>query len=222
MKTNLKKILSDYNIISIIRRNRMRKALRNEDVTFLCPNCMGGLLFHDLGLQFKSPTVNLMIPQTDFAKFVLDMDKYLNTEFVFFKNEKSNFPCAKLDDITVYFTHYSSEEEAEKKWKERVSRINKDNMFVFLAERDGLTREDILKLRNLNVKGLLVFTANDYPDIEYTLQISKYKNDGMVGNILQKSHLTGKREYEKFFDFVKWFNEADGKNFDVSKYAKKQ
>ena len=220
IKSVLKKI-SENNLLNTIRRNKMRKKLKNKGVSFFCPNCMGGILFHDLGLQFKSPTVNLMMYQKDFLKFVLDMDKYLNSEFVFFKHEEYTFPCAKLDDITIHFTHYISEEDAISKWNARASRINKDNIFIFLTERDGLTKDDILKLKSLKVKGILVFTANDYSDIEYTLQIKKYEKSGEVGNILKKSHLTGQREYEKYFDFVKWFNEADGKGLDITPYVKK-
>lgn len=220
MRKYIKKIYEN-NIFNIIRINNMRKNIKNTTVSFLCPNCLGGILFHDLGLQFKSPTVNLMMFQKDFLKFVLDMDRYLNTDFIFFKHKDYDFPCAKLDDITVHFTHYISEEEAIKKWKDRASRINKDNIFVFLAEGDGLTKEDILSLRTLNAKGILVFTANDYPDIEYALQIKKYKKNGAVGNILKKSFVSGKREYEKHFDFVKWFNEADGMSFDITPYIKK-
>lgn len=69
----------------------------------------------------------------------------------------------------------------------------------------------------MNLKGLVVFTAHKY-DLPYTVYIDKYNADGEVGNILRKNHLTESREYEKYFDFVKWFNEADGGNYDVSKF----
>ena len=220
MMNIINKIIDEYNPLVIMRRKKMRKALKNKDVTFLCPNCIGGILFHDLGLQFKSPTINLMMYQTDLLKFVLDMERYLKCEFEFFTHEKYTCPCAKLDDITVHFTHYHTEQDAVDKWNNRVKRMNKDNIFVFLTERDGLKKEDIEKLSKLDVKGIVVFTANDFSDIKYTLQIEKYKKDGEVGNILNKSIINGSREYETYFDFVKWFNEADGKDFDISPYIK--
>ncbi len=220
MKKLIVKFIDEYNPLVIYRRRKLRKSLKNKDITFLCPNCIGGILFHDLGLQFKSPTVNLMMTQTDFLKFVLKMDYYLQQEFEFFKHDEYNFPCARLDDITIHFTHYHTEEEAQNKWKERAKRINKDNLFVFLMERDGLSKEDILLLKNLNAKGVVVFTAMDYPEIEYTVKISKYSSYDEVGNILRKSHLTGVREYDRYFDFVKWFNESDGKTYNVKPYIK--
>lgn len=222
---NIKKFIMRMNPVAKLRRNRMQKELANRDVSFLCPNSIGGILFHDLGLRFLSPTVNLMMLQSDFIKFVLNLDKYLNGSFEFFECEEYTCPCAHLkadgvDDITVHFTHYATKESAEKKWRERAERIKYDNLFVFLTERDSITKEQIAALKSLKVKGLVVFTANEYDDIPYALCIDKYKSDGEVGNILKQSYITGAREYEKYFDFVKWFNEADGKNYDIKKFVK--
>ena len=219
VKETVKHLLSEKNPVAIRRRKKMREALTNTTPTFLCPNCIGGILFHDLGLQFRSPTVNLMMFQTDFVKFVLHMDDYLAQELSFFKHPEYDFPCAQLGDITLHFTHYHTEEEAAQKWAERSARIDRDNLFIFLEERDGLTREEMLQLGSTRARGLVVFTANAYPDIPYALQISKYASDGEVGNILAKSYWDDSHEYEKYFDFVKWFNEADG-NFDISPFVK--
>ena len=219
LKDTIKKLLEEQNPLVILRRNKMRKALENTAPTFLCPNCIGGILFHDLGLQFRSPTVNTMMTQRDFVKFVLDLDRYLGLELEFFGHPEHAFPCARLDDVTVHFTHYHTREEAEEKWKSRSARIDRKNLFVFATERDGLTEDEIRSLGNLKARGLVVFTAKAYPDIPYALQIPKYESDGEVGNILTKSWLDGSREYEKYFDFVKWFNEAYG-SFDISNFKK--
>lgn len=218
-KESIKRILSENNPIAIKRRSEMRRALTNSAPSFLCPNCIGGLLFHDLGLQFRSLTVNLMMYQTDFVKFVLNLDDYLEQKLIFFKHPEYSFPCAHLGDIAIHFTHYRSEEEATHAWRERSKRIDRDNLFVFLEERDGLTKEDILRLGSIHACGLVVFTANAYPDIPYALQIQKYERDGEVGNILRKSYLDEHHEYEEYFDFVKWFNLANG-DFDIALYKK--
>ena len=98
--------------------------------------------------------------------------------------------------------------------------MDKENLFVFLTERDGITKEEIASLRNIRARGLVVFTANYYPDIPYALQIPEYEADGEVGNILEQSRLDGSRKYEKYFDFVKWFNEANGGDFDISPFGR--
>lgn len=219
-KEQLKAWVARVNPLAARRRDAMRRALTNPTPSFLCPNCIGGILFHDLGIQFRSPTVNLMMTQTDFVRFVLDLDRYLSLEPEFFEKPGFDCPCAKLDDVTVHFTHYATAAEALKKWNERKTRIDRDNLFIFATERDGLSREEILRLGNLRCRGLVVFTASAYPDIPYTLQIPRYTPDGEVGNILEKSWIDDSREYEHYFDFVKWFNEADGAPFDVSRFAK--
>lgn len=214
-----------FNFVAEHRRNKMRKKIENKNVSFLCPNCIDGILFHDLGLKFLSPTVNLMMTQTDFVKYVKHLEAYNKGNLVFFNHKDFTCPCAKLcaqdlDDLVVHFTHYSTPEEALNKWNERKSRINFDNIFVFLEERDGLTYEELESLSALNVRGLVVFTAHKY-DLPYTVYIPKYADSGEVGNILRKNHLTEAREYESFFDFVSWFNNANGGNYDVSEYVKK-
>ena len=215
------KIVDDFiknNPFVHLRRWRMRRGLKNKGMSLFCPYCMGGTLFHDLGLQFCSPTINLMMYQTDFKKFILHLDDYLKQEFVFFKHPDYAFPCAKLGDVTVHFTHYKSEQDAVETWRRRCKRIDRNNMFVMCSERDGLTKDDILQLgRELKVRGLLVFTENPYPDIPYTLQIT----DGPVTSMQSTvSHLTGERKCERLFDFVKWFNEANGGDYDISPYMK--
>ena len=225
MKRLVKHILEEKNPLVLARRNSMRKRLTNKAPSLLCPNCLGGILFHDLGLQFRSPTVNLMMTQRDFVKFLLHMEEYLAGEFVFFRHPEYTCPCAYLsgeglEQIAVHFTHYATAEEAENKWRERARRIDRENLFVCLQERDGLTKDEILSLSGLRCRGLVVFTANRYDDIPYTVQIPAYEAGGEVGNILKKSLLNGARDYEKHFDFVKWFNEADGKSHQAKKYQK--
>lgn len=216
----IKHVLSERNPFAVLRRKKMRDALNNITPTFLCPNCIGGILFHDLGVQFRSPTVNTMILQTDFVKFILDLNKYMKMDLVFFEHPELTCPCAKLGDITVHFTHYKTSLEALQKWSARAARMANDNMFVCLMERDGLSEEDIIRLADIKVRGLVVFTANYYPNIPYALQIKKYRSSGEVGNILKKNYWNDGREYEKYFDFVKWFNEANGGDYDVTPFAR--
>ena len=220
LKNKINHILSKYNPLAVRRRSNLRKALVNHTVTFLCPNCIGGLLFHDLGLQFRSPTINLMMFQPHFVKFVHNIKYYLSKDFSPYIDPEFPVPCAHLEDIDIHFTHYATVEEGIRKWNERAKRIDWDNIFIFLTERDGLTYEEIKSLSHLKVRGILVFTAHDYPDIPYALQIPKYTADGEVGNILRKSRIDDRKEYENYFDFVKWFNEANGGSYDISPYIK--
>ena len=219
MKKKIKDLIYK-NPIAKHRRKCMRDALQNTNMTFLCPSCMGGELFHDLGLQFRSPTINLMMLQTDFVKFVTNFDEYMAVPFEFFKHPDYDFPCAKLKDITVHFTHYHSEEEAVTKWESRSERIDRNNLFIYCSDRDGITEEEVRSLGKLKVKGIVFFSAHDYKDIPYCLYIPKFKDVGVVQGIQDVHYPDCHRSYEEYFDFVKWFNEADGGDYDVSPYSR--
>lgn len=83
-------------------------------------NCTGGILSHDLGLQFKSPTVNLFFRAEDFIKFCENLKYYLSIEeFVECKNSEiigeRKYPVAYLDDLTLFLVHYRSVKEAQDK-----------------------------------------------------------------------------------------------------------
>lgn len=225
LKTKIINKIETINPIAIHRRKGMQSRLQNKDMTLLIPNCAGGHLFHDLGLRFMSPTINLMMYQNEFLQFVLHLDDYINNELVFYKHKEYEFPCAVLKadglpDVNIHFTHYDSEEEAREKWESRKKRINRQNMFVCISERDGIFKEEIASLSTLNVRGVVAFTCNDYPDIPYQVYLPKYHGNGEVGNILKRHYIDDSKEYEKKFDFVKWFNEADGSPYDVRRFRK--
>ncbi len=211
------------NPFAAVRRNRMKCRLKNRDFTLLTPNCLGGILLHDLDLRFLTPTVNLMMTQTDFLQFVLHIKEYLAGQLQFVEKPNEVCPCAELvygdlSPVTVFFTHYDTPEEAESKWRERAKRINYDNLFVFIEERDGITENNLKALGKLHVRGLVAFTCNEYPNLPYSVYLPQYQSLGEVGNILKKNILDDSREFERYFDFVRWFNEADGGDYDVSDY----
>lgn len=93
----------------------MRDELTNRSFSFLTPNCLGGILTHDLGLRFSSPTVNLMMTQTDFLKFVLYLEEYVRGQLEFYDDKDYTCPCAWLKakglvPICVHFTHYKNDD----------------------------------------------------------------------------------------------------------------
>ncbi len=223
IKISIKNVISNKNPFAVARREQMRKSLQMDSISLFCANCMGGMLFHDLNLEFKSPTVNLMILQPQFVNFMLHMHEYVKAPLKFVNCQEVSCPVAEISGsggvIRIFFTHYNSQEEAEKKWHDRIERIDYDNIFVICAERDGLLYSDMKRLSLLKVRGLLVFTAKKY-DLPYALQIPKYSSEEEVGNLLKRRLWNDGREYEKYFDFVKWFNEANGENYDIKEFVK--
>lgn len=114
-----------------------RKLNRNKDFTLISRNCIGGAVYHQYGLQFRSPTINLYIKLDEFNLFCLYLHEYLdgNMKQVFLND--CNYPVGELKptdnqlpNIYIRFMHYDSFEEALKKWDERKRRINWDNLYI--------------------------------------------------------------------------------------------
>ena len=77
------------------RNKYERSKLTNTDFTIFSQNCIGGIMYHDLGLQFRSPTVNMLFSPKDFIKFMEDIHWYLEQEIVFTSTDKP-YPTGKL------------------------------------------------------------------------------------------------------------------------------
>lgn len=173
----------------------------------ICSNCIGGLIYHRLGLKFMSPTINLWMTQSDFLKFVLELKMYLQKELIFIDEE--DYPIALLGDIKIHFNHYKNEDDAKRCWDKRKKRINFNNLFIIMYDKDGLSKKDLKKLEKINCRGKIVISNNNYPDLEYVLKIPADMNNPETRYRLNVSGLSGKRQYEKYFDFVTWLNKGN-------------
>ena len=61
--------------------NRSRR-LKNRDFTIIASNCNGSFMYHDMGLQYLTPTVNLAINMGDFVKMVENLRQYMEEDIV--------------------------------------------------------------------------------------------------------------------------------------------
>lgn len=187
--------------------NYMRERLNiTEPPSILCSNCIGGIISHNLGLKFMSPTVNLTINNRDFIKLVTNLDYYLNCEMISNPQRaiETDCPVGMLDDVEIVFTHYKTFEEARDKWNERKQRINYDNLYIMmtlgLKERE---RFDIIK--NINCKGKVVFSPCEMPEYDFVFHMLRYNGKVSVGQSAGLE-IDGFRAYEKEFDYVAWLN----------------
>ena len=195
-----------YYFPTVLNKYKAKQRIRNKDFSLICGNCMGGLIYHQLDLPFRSPTVNLRILQNDFYKFIHSLKEYLNCDFVELDN-KDGIPTGQLKDIIVTFTHFSSFNDAVTAWNKRRDRVNYDNLWIIATDRDGISEDDIYALKNVPCRGMVVFTAKKY-DLPYCFQLKQFVQQGYVGNILKQT-LFGKRYFELYFDYVAWLNSND-------------
>lgn len=121
--------------------------LQESHISIFSANCIGGFFSNVLGLQFRSPFVNLWLMNNDFIKFLREPHTYLEKHLTYkgttFDSRKINeFPVAMLGDITLNLMHYKSFEEAVNAWESRKARINWDNLFVMmLTERKEILEQ---------------------------------------------------------------------------------
>lgn len=185
---------------------RNRQMLRNKDFSLISENCNGGFILHDLGIRFNSPTVNLFFYPKDFIKYVKNLKYYSSLKLEFIRKANINYPIGKLDDIEIYFMHYETEELAKQKWEERTKRINYDNIFILMTDRDGCTEEDLQEFDSLPYKNKVILTHLPHENIKSCFYIKGFEDQKEIGHIYRfKNETTGKKFYDDF-DYVSWFN----------------
>ena len=90
-RLSLVKNISSWNRINL-RNTIERKRLKKQSFSIISNTCIGGVICHDLGLPFLSPTINLYIRPCDFVKFCADIQCYLEQEFI----EVTANSCSRL------------------------------------------------------------------------------------------------------------------------------
>lgn len=191
-----------YYLPTVYNRWKAQRQNRNQSFSLICGNCMGGYIYHQLGLPFLSPTINLVMSQLDLFKLASNLRSY---QFKRFKEGSDGWHS--LDDIKIFFTHYPDFESGANAWYKRFERVNYKNLYIIATDRDGITEEHIRKYGSISCKKVIVFTAQKYP-YPWCFQIEKFKDKHFVGNILGKT-LDGRWRFEHFFDFVGWLNSDD-------------
>lgn len=175
----------------------VKKKVNISNVSLISQNCIGGVIYHDTNQKFLSPTVNLYILPKDFIKFVNNLNYYLSLTPKVEMGEK--YPIGFLDDIKIYFMHYSSPEEAVEKWEERKQRINFNKIFVIMVERDGFDDEVFKDFLNIKYPKIL-FTRNEKYISNNSVYLKKFKNEKELSNIIPGRYIY------KYLKIVKLLN----------------
>lgn len=135
--------------------------------TIISNNCSGGAILHNLGMEFKTPTINLQILPEEFREFCCNLNYYINARLMnyipAYMSEKHkdmlkkmfggipDMPYGIIDNILVCFQHYETFSEAAQKWNERKARIDYDHIgYIFhvrgpeyAREAEDFIREDL-------------------------------------------------------------------------------
>lgn len=159
---------------------RQRKMLRAENFSIISQNCIGGVLYHDMGIRFLSPTINTFVKEPDFVKLCCNLEYYMSLPLQMRWEEE--YPVGRLEDIEIHFMHYETCKEAAESWEKRKKRIKYDQILVLATDRDGFDGK-IYEQWKLVPYPKVLFTAN--PEFtEDAVFYPEFEKDGFVGALI--------------------------------------
>lgn len=197
---------AEYKIFSTIRKRK----LKNHNPSILANNCNGGVMTHDLGLQFNSPLVNAGMYAEYYIKFLKNIEHYLSQPLVRIEDDPDGWYTAKCDDIQILLGHTKTYEESLANWERRKKRFNPDNMFVVFCDKMGCTYDMIKEFDELPIKNKVIFTHKPYPEFKSAYYIKGFENEKEVGVLSDWKSGFLKRRWLDDFDSVRFLN---GKGF---------
>lgn len=162
----------------------MKEKLQIKDFTVISQNCIGGVFYHDMGLQFTSPMINLYLTGKDFVAFVLNLDYYLSLKLRITWGEE--YPIGYLDDIVIYFMHYHTCYEAESAWEKRKQRIKRDKIIVLCTDMEDFTDEVYARWKQISYPKVLFTAQRKYANESETVFFPEYEKDGKVPDLIPK------------------------------------
>jgi uncharacterized protein (DUF1919 family) len=200
----------NLNSITLKLRNHVRKKmLSNRDFTIVASNCVGGTIYKDLGLEYKTPFVGLFINADQFVSMCEDFQEIMKLELEEVIDANISYPLGKIGSVVIHFMHYATFEDAKISWNKRKKRMNYANMYFVLSERDKCTFGDLIKFDKLSFTNKIALTKNNYIEIKNSHHIKGYEKESELGQLLDfKNSLSGKRKMYDF-NFIKWLNRIE-------------
>ncbi len=187
---------------------KVRKQLKNDQFTILCSNCIGGIIYHRLGKEFLSPTINMWMNQREFLVFLENLKECLEADVEFVKSERYTHPIGVIHcgggDVTLYFNHDKTEEEAKENWYRRRERVNFDNLYIIMYDRDGVTKEDLKRLEAIPCNNKVVLSDKRYEDLPYVCTLKA--SSAPFGPQYLDKDWSERRSFEKQFDYIGFLN----------------
>lgn len=204
--------------IDIIRKlylHHLRKSYKGGPISVISNNCNGGVLCHNLGLQFLTPTINLWIPIDDYINYVLHLKDFKNATMTEVVEPDIQYPIGILHnhnfgDVKIYFQHYKNFEEAKNKWFERSKRIDFNNIFLVIeAGKNAVPPVDNIVLKQLDSLPYkkVIFTDTVHNGIKSEFPLDIYDDNYFFGKIL--AYKNDKKRYIDDFDYVSFFNTGE-------------
>lgn len=182
---------------SIFETYAAQQKLQNHNFTLVSNDCWGGILYSWLGIQFRTPFINLLVPPKDYITLAGDIEYFLSQDLLFHaKNQKNTYPVGTLDGVHIHFVHDTTSHEAKLKWSRRIKRINRQNIFLKFETEDIPL---ITAFDNLPASRKIVFTRNQSATGSSVIHLHDH---GVEGPQLHRTCTTCLRQ----IDLIRWLN----------------
>lgn len=200
----------------LLKNVSYRLRIRNRNFSLVSQNCVGGVMYNFLGMEFLSPTINMFIEDMNFVKLAEDPKYYFGIDAKpYIENyhdpidNSITYPQIIIDDVIINCLHYKSCDEACTAWNRRRLRVNYDNIF-FIGNSWNMHENYELVDRIAALPYSIVFTYQKSEKdncIWLKDQFWKLDNRGIIRpNITDSVPNSGLKYFEKYFDYVNWLN----------------
>lgn len=182
----------------------LRKHLPKYNITLVTHDCVGGVIYHQIGKQFASPLINTLLSGEDFIKLCSNFRKYMESELLEFKTNKY-YPVGilkpdHLDPIIINFVHDKDFNECKKHWDVRKSRIDYEKIVYIFNLTNLLDDEKVLKrsreFNGLNIQNKMIFTQKYLG--EPNTFVFNFRKKFFNSILIQPKNIN--RPYKKFID----------------------
>lgn len=194
-----------------------RRKLKSKDFTIIAQNCIGGVIYSQLGMEFTSPTINMFIEDDNFTKLVDNLPYYMsmkpypiNDEYIDPIDSNIRYPKIGIGDIELCCLHYKDCEAAITAWERRKKRVNLNHVFVIGNSWNMHNNYDLIKHLSACKYPVHIFTTEEMqiPNCQ-KLPGDNWQIDarGIVRpNITDTVPDSYLKYYELFFDYISWLN----------------
>lgn len=142
--------------------------------TIISNNCFGGVISHQYGLEFCSPTINLQILPEEFPTFCNNLHYYMDAELEMYTNFSTfhiecmyrmfdcipNMPFGRIKDVLVCFQHYDTFDEAAELWNKRKARVDYDSIAYLFHARHPKYKQAVEQFLALDLPNSEVITED--------------------------------------------------------------
>lgn len=136
--------------------------LKNKDVSIISNNCIGGMIYHELGMEFMSPTINIRCSGRDYLEFLKKYEFYLGQDMKVFRQafeypynpanmgREQFYPKGIIDNKLVWwFVHSDNAETSVNEWNVRRKRVNLNNIVAIMLI---MSDEEAYEFDKLNIE----------------------------------------------------------------------